>query len=45
MLVRGAKRMDRLLIVDKGSKVLRGVGRESFVCDGGELETNSTVNR
>ena len=34
VLVRGAKRMDRLVIVDKQSKVLGRVGREGFICDG-----------
>ena len=45
MLVRGAKRTDRLVIVDKRSKVLWGVGRKRFVCNGGKLETNSALDR
>ena len=33
------------MVVDEWSKVLRGVGRKGFVCDGGKLETNSALDR
>ena len=45
VLVRGAKRTDRLVIVDNRSKVWRGEVRKGFVCIGSKLKTNYTLDR
>ena len=45
VLVRGAKRMNWLMITNVLSEILRRVRTEGFICYGGKFETYSAVNR
>jgi len=38
VLVRGAKRMDRLMITNVQSEILRRVCTEGFICNGGKFD-------